>query len=58
MDTTELRDFFAAVSMLGLLANGDYGLAEVPIRAYKLADDMLRERIIQENGIASIKPRR
>ena len=58
MDTNELRDFFAAVSMLGLLANGDYGLAEVPIRAYKLADDMLRERIIQENGIASIKPRR
>ena len=58
MDTTELRDFFAAVSMLGLLANGDYGLAEVPIRAYKLADDMLRERAIQENGIASIKPRR
>ena len=58
MDTNELRDFFAAVSMLGLLANGDYGLAEVPIRAYKLADDMLRERAIQENGIASIKPRR
>ena len=58
MDTNELRDFFAAVSMLGLLANGDYGLAEVPIRAYKLADDMLRERIIQEDGIASIKPRR
>lgn len=58
MDTNELRDFFAAVSMLGLLANGDYGLAEVPLRAYKLADDMLRERIIQEDGIASIKPRR
>jgi hypothetical protein len=58
VDTNELRDFFAAVSMLGLLANGDYGLAEVPIRAYKLADDMLRERAIQENGIASIKPRR
>ena len=58
MDTNELRDFFAAVSMLGLLANGDYGLAEVPLRAYKLADDMMRERIIQEDGIASIKPRR
>jgi len=58
VDTNELRDFFAAVSMLGLLANGDYGLAEVPLRAYKLADDMLRERIIQEDGIASIKPRR
>lgn len=58
MDTNELRDLFAAVSMLGLLANGDYGLAEVPLRAYKLADDMLRERIIQEDGIASIKPRR
>jgi hypothetical protein len=58
VDTNELRDFFAAVSMLGLLANGDYGLAEVPLRAYKLADDMMRERIIQEDGIASIKPRR
>jgi hypothetical protein len=58
MDTNELRDLFAAISMLGLLANGDYGLAEVPLRAYKLADDMMRERIIQEDGIASIKPRR
>jgi hypothetical protein len=58
MDTNELRDLFAAISMLGLLANGDYGLAEIPIRAYKLADDMIRERIIQEDGIASIKPRR
>ena len=58
MDTNELRDFFAAISLLGLLANGDYGLAEVPLRAYKLADDMMRERIIQEDGIASIKPRR
>jgi hypothetical protein len=58
VDTNELRDFFAAISLLGLLANGDYGLAEVPLRAYKLADDMMRERIIQEDGIASIKPRR
>ena len=58
MDTNELRDFFAAVSLLGLIANGDYGLAEIPLRAYKMADDMIRERIIQEDGIASIKPRR
>jgi len=57
MDTNELRDLFAAVSLLGLLANGDYGLAEAPIRAYKIADDMLRERAIQEDGIASIKRR-
>jgi len=58
VDTNELRDFFAAVSLLGLIANGDYGLAEIPLRAYKMADDMIRERIIQEDGIASIKPRR
>jgi hypothetical protein len=58
MNNDELRDLFAAISMLGLIANGDYGLAEIPIRAYKMADDMIRERIIQEDGIASIKPRR
>ena len=58
MNNDELLDLFAAISMLGLLANGDYGIAEIPIRAYKLADDMIRERIIQEDGIASIKPRR
>ena len=43
MDDDDLRDFFAGLAMLGLLASGERGEA-VGSYAYSYADDMIAKR--------------
>lgn len=39
-----LRDYFAAKAMQGFVGNYGYATEDVAIRAYKMADLMLKER--------------
>lgn len=57
MDDDDLRDFFAGLAMLGLLASGERGEA-VGSYAYSYADDMIakrNEKSEAEEGIVAIK---
>ena len=55
MENDDLRDLFAGLAMMGILAAGcDEGNGDVARMSYCLADAMMRERIPAE-GIASIK---
>lgn len=52
-----IRDHFAMAAMNGLVA-GDYLLASkgVAVRAYEIADNMLRERETKSVGVPSYEP--
>ena len=54
-----LRDLAAMFAMCGFIINGDYSPAEIPLLAYKTADDLLDERNRDtDEGIAAITPKR
>lgn len=58
MADKELRDFFAACAMIGLVMRGD-DMETVAPKAYNLADDMMFIRDKAEGGIvAALKPKR
>lgn len=58
MDEKDLRDFFAAMAMIGLVMRGEDSSTVAP-QAYNLADDMLFIRDKTEGGIVSaLKPKR
>ena len=58
MNDKELRDFFAACAMIGLVMRGEESSTVAP-QAYNLADDMLFIRDKTEGGIVSaLKPNR
>lgn len=58
MDNKELRDFFAACAMIGLLTRGDDPDTIAP-QAYNFADDMMFIRDKTEGGILSaLKPKK
>ena len=57
MNDDDMRDFFAGLAMLGLLASGERGEA-VGSYAYSYADDMIAKRNKKdeaEEGIVAIK---
>jgi hypothetical protein len=64
MNEQDLRDCFAMFAMLGWTMNGDYHEAEIPRKAYRLADAMIEQRNKGEsdeqtnNGIAAVAPKR
>jgi hypothetical protein len=53
----ELRDFFAAFALVGLITRQREGENSVTA-AYQIADSMLEERKPKQQGIAAIKTRR
>ena len=59
MDEKDLRDFFAAMAMIGLVMRGEAHGSTIATTAYHLADDMLFIRDKTEGGIVSaLKPKR
>lgn len=60
MENKDLRDFFAACAMIGLIMRGkDTNGESVATTAYYLADDMMFIRDKTEGGIVSaLKPKR
>ncbi len=44
-DELDLRDYFAAMAMQGLCANGNTKATEIAQAAYIVADAMLKERL-------------
>lgn len=58
MEDKDLRDFFAACAMIGLVMRGE-GSESIAPQAYNLADDMLFIRDKTEGGIVSaLKPKK
>lgn len=58
MNEQDLRDCFAMFALNGILSC-NYDVGEEPaILAYKYADEMLKARKPQEEGILAIKPTR
>jgi hypothetical protein len=58
MEDKELRDFFAACAMIGLVMRGDDQDTISP-RAYSIAEDMMFIRDKTEGGIVSaLKPKK
>lgn len=59
MENKDLRDFFAACAMIGLVMRGDSNGESIATTAYYLADDMMFIRDKTEGGIVSaLKPKR
>ena len=58
MENKDLRDFFAACAMIGLITRDGY-TESTATTAYNAADDMLFIRNSTEGGIvAALKPKR
>jgi hypothetical protein len=58
MNEQDLRDCFAMFALNGILSC-NYDVGEEPaILAYKYADEMLKARKPQEEGILAIKPKK
>lgn len=55
MKDEDLRDFFAAFAMLGLVTRNGL-IDEVGDVSYEIADNMLKSRSRKEGGIVAIKP--
>jgi hypothetical protein len=61
MNEKDLRDCFAMFAMAGWIMNGDYCQEEVAVKAYEVADLMLKARNAEpevEEGIVAVKPKR
>ena len=58
MEDKDLRDFFAACAMIGLVMRGDESSTVAP-QAFNFADDMMFIRDKSEGGIVSaLKPKK
>lgn len=59
MEEDDLKNCFAMFAMLGWAMNGDFHEDEIPHKAWRLADNMMKARQINEPnvGIVAVKPK-